>query len=99
MRDLLRCRSLRSSMENPSTWTPLVEALMSFDVEEAMLNQMIAKGHLPAEPYHDMLGVMRQAYVEHLEDARVGRCGYSLGRGMEMKLQELLGEHLTNNTP
>jgi hypothetical protein len=63
---------------------------MSFDTEEAMLDKLIAKGLLPPEPYNGMLGVTRQAYVEHQEYCRQGIPGHSLGRMMEIKLQSLL---------
>lgn len=86
-------------MENPSTWSPLVETIMSFDPEEEMLKRLIAKGFLPAEPYFEMLGVMRQAYVEYHDNFSRGIPGHSLGRKMEIKLQELLGDDLDYYIP
>jgi len=81
-------------MENPSTWSPLTSAINSFDHEDELLKLLIAKGFVPAEPYNDMLGVIRLAYVEFMEDFGKGVCGYSLGRRVEFKLKELLGERL-----
>jgi hypothetical protein len=86
-------------MENPSTWSPLASAINNFDPEELLLNRLIAKGFLPYQPYNDMLGAVRSAYVEHRSDFERGACGYSIGRRVEIKLQELLGAKLDYYIP
>lgn len=89
----------QATVENPNTWSPLVSAINGFDPEEILLNRLISMGFLPHQPYHDMLGAVRQAHVEHHNDNERGIYGYSLGRKVELKLQELLGDKLNYYIP
>ena len=79
-------------MENPSTWSPLIKALNYSDFTEPkeIVDHLIEEELLPKEPYWAMLGAISEAQVEHEDDMKVGRCGYSFGALANIKLNKVL---------